>query len=51
MQRLMGAVGGGGRFGSEVFDEQEEEEDAAGFVAPRGQTGDGRTTLNDKLGY
>jgi len=48
----MGAASGGGRFGSEVFDEQEEEEeDAAGFVAPRGQTGDGRTSLNDKLGY
>lgn len=57
MQRLLG---GAGRFGSEAFDEREEEEEEGGaratvvettFVAPAGQSGDGRTSLNDKLGY
>ena len=52
-------VGGAGRFGSEAFDEREEEEEVGAgptvvettFVAPAGQSGDGRTSLNDKLGY
>ena len=58
MRRLLG---GAGRFGSEAFDEREEEEDAGAevetavvettFVAPAGQSGDGRTSLNDKFGY
>ena len=57
MQRLLG---GAGRFGSEAFDEREEEEEEGGaratvvettFVAPAGQSGDGRTSLNDRLGY
>jgi hypothetical protein len=25
--------------------------DATGFTVPEGQSGDGRTSLNDKLGY
>jgi len=47
--RLMG--GGGGGFDAGDGDGDGDVADATGFTVPEGQSGDGRTSLNDKLGY
>jgi hypothetical protein len=47
--RLMG--GGGGGFDAGDGDGDGDVADATGFTVPLGQSGDGRTSLNDKLGY
>ena len=47
--RLMG--GGGGGFDAGDGDGDGGVADATGFTVPEGQSGDGRTSLNDKLGY
>ena len=50
-------LGGGRLGGSDAGGDAPSDEGAfvdgagGGFVAPGGQTGDGRTSLNDKLGY
>ena len=45
--RLMG----GGGFDAGDGDGDGDVADATGFTVPEGQSGDGRTSLNDKLGY
>jgi hypothetical protein len=42
-------MGGGGGF--DAGDGDGDVADATGFTVPLGQSGDGRTSLNDKLGY
>jgi hypothetical protein len=43
--------GGGGGFDAGDGDGDGDVADATGFTVPEGQSGDGRTSLNDKLGY
>ena len=44
-------LGGGGGFDAGDGDGDGDGADATGFTVPQGQSGDGRTSLNDKLGY
>jgi len=44
-------MGGGGGFDAGDGDGDGDVADATGFTVPEGQSGDGRTSLNDKLGY
>jgi hypothetical protein len=44
-------MGGGGGFDAGDGDGDGDVADATGFTVPLGQSGDGRTSLNDKLGY
>ena len=50
VRRLLGG-GGGFDAGDGDGDGDGDGADATGFTVPQGQSGDGRTSLNDKLGY